>query len=74
MSRSNSKNASDRKVPYRSDAKKAKGCPIVAMQMLLSDVYGCPVEEYQVFPLFRRILQQKHLSKTYEHLAAIIRD
>ena len=54
--------------------KKAKGCPTRAMQMLLSDVFGCSIEEHQIIPLFKRRLADKDLSQTYEHLAAIIRD
>ena len=56
------------------ERKKAKGCPSRAMQMLLSDVFGCEIEEHQIIPLFKRRLSDKNLSETYEHLAAIIRD
>tara|TARA_Y100001934_G_scaffold136678_1_gene164965 strand:- start:963 stop:1277 length:315 start_codon:yes stop_codon:yes gene_type:complete len=56
------------------ERKRAKGCPTRAMQMLLSDVFGCSIEEHQIIPLFKRRLADKDLSQTYEHLAAIIRD
>tara|TARA_B100001123_G_C14851313_1_gene844190 strand:- start:17 stop:301 length:285 start_codon:yes stop_codon:yes gene_type:complete len=56
------------------ERKKVKGCPTRAMQMLLSDVFGCEIEEHQIIPLFKRRLADKDLSQTYEHLAAIIRD